>query len=266
VDFSCGGKKENPYVCMNDFTCSAGHLFLCGNGHACDDKFTCSGGTVEGCTEGSPPVVQAVSCAAGPNVNDYTPRGCVLNNGQQVAVSCTGEQVSCTSPGGNDYGVRVGTGGDENIAPGDFLCGHSGKEIDVFDCRKNFDCKAKSDFSCIDTTEFTCAQQGGGNNDFDCHSASPFECYSRFTCASAALFDCSEKEDVEYKCKFSYAECGSNKKKECKTNYYSCISNHACEPYEEHGCTNPTDFKCDSFSSLVPQYNCLASGTYSAEW
>ena len=213
VDFECGD-VEDAYICVSDFDCTAGHVFACHNDHACDIQFACSGGTVEGCTEGDPPVVQAVSCTPGPNVNGYSPQ-----------------------PGG--------TGGDGNNNPGDFLCGHYLDDADQFDCRKNFDCKANSDFSCVNTAEFTCAQQGGGDNDFQCSSKSPFECFSGFTCASSNLFKCTANGDP-YKCKSSYALCKSSSVKECMSKYKCPKPNNCVAP----------DFNC-SQSGTNPPFTCV---------
>jgi hypothetical protein len=219
VDFTCGDTEF--YSCRNNFNCTAGHVFDCTNLHSCDVKFTCSGGTVKGCTENG--TVQAVSCNPGDKVNNYA--SCLPNN---------------------EYG---------NNDPGDFLCAVSLPDPDVFDCHKNFDCKAKSDFSCMNTGVFTCAQQGGGENDFDCHSKQPFECYSWFTCASASLFDCSDKENTEYECKSSYALCQSKTEKECKKDY-QCVVNHGCPsgaPSADHDCQAP------NFNCTTTIYNCSKS-------
>lgn len=221
VDFGCG--DINSYDCRNDFSCTAGHVFSCAHMHSCDVKFTCSGGTVEGCTEDKK--VQAVSCTASDKVNGYSP--------------CTPRY---------EY---------SNNDPGDFICAVGLPSPDVFDCHKNFDCKAKSDFSCMKTGAFMCAQQGGGENDFDCHSiAHPFECYSWFTCASANLFDCSAKENTEYECKSSYALCQSKTEKECKKDY-QCVVNHGCPngaPTADHDCVAPK-FNC----TLQDMYDCMKS-------
>ena len=194
VDFVCGG---NDYDCVDNFDCTAGHGFSCTNKHECGDQFTCSGGTVEGCTE----------------------------DGKEVAVSCDGTKHSNVK----GYSPCLPVHKYDNNVPGDFICAYPGgiPIPDVFDCRKNFDCKAVSDFSCADSGEFTCAQQGGGENDFQCLSkAAPFECYSLFVCASASLFKCGE-DDV-YECKNVYAECKSKTDYDCKKDFL-CF--HPFDPF-----------------------------------
>ena len=225
VDYMCSGKK---FECNNGYICSAGHVFYCTNNHSCD-KFDCSAGTVKGC--GDPAV--AVSCDGTKykNVTDYTP--------------CQPE---------SQYG---------NNDPGDFLCSFPGGTSDVFDCHKNFDCKAISDFACMGSGEFTCAQQGGGTNNFECNSAAPFECYSRFTCVSASLFKC-KASGAAYNCKSSYALCKNNTEKECKSieSGYWCVAHHGCfpaEPSTEHDCPRPAKFSCEHPSP----YHCMASEGYS---
>ncbi len=138
--YDCGGMLDflcdAAYYCEQDFSCTAGHVFLCFN--------------INGCSPNA-----SFACAAGdPNCTPANPYNC--------------SPMYPYSPpcGDGDPGDFICGGGPQNVGPifycwGDFFTCAAG---DQFDCNENatFNCGYQpngvptGDFSCDATDEFAC--------------------------------------------------------------------------------------------------------------
>lgn len=154
IDFLCGA----AFQCMQDFDCTAGHVFLCSSSNDCIDLFGCSS-------------TGDVKC---PTPSDY---------------SRPDSDGIDRNPGDFVCGMRGGTADTFNCV-GNFDC-NSEDEFDCvqstgFTCIGPFDCKNKSQFECDDISSFGC------ETSFGCHDEDGFLCDSRinYECPQGCQFDC----------------------------------------------------------------------------
>jgi hypothetical protein len=224
--FKCGVPNNGT---QESFTCNSEGDFNCAGQNTCIDDFKCTAGHIHLCIN-SFACDDKYDCAGGTE----------CDNNPKAIYYCS------ETPGQPAYGDS----GDEK--PGDFQCGQIVTLPTGFDCKKNFNCVAKSDFMCEKGADFKCMN-------FSCKSGAEimsYVCRTKFECKSTPPYQCNQ-DGSPFKCdpgstknydcdrNASYSRCPTDLKKEC-SNKYKCST--------PNDCVAP-DFKCNQ-TGTTPVYDC----------